>query len=141
MAPASTARSSQCSATRGRDTDAERWGRRGLAEAPVSYWADGLRAQLTGLLLASGRGEEAVAVHRAESGRRALRQDYSRLRDTAERVGQWSGLRDWALEYLRDFRPAQLLHDGKRRSEPPLTRPTPGPRDWLGRCFLCNNMW
>jgi uncharacterized Zn finger protein len=31
-----------------------------------------------------------------------MRQDYSRLRETAERAGQWSGLRDWALEYLRD---------------------------------------
>jgi uncharacterized Zn finger protein len=86
----------------GRDTDAERWARRGLAEDPASYWADGLRAQLTGLLLARGHGEEAVAVHRAEFERRTMRQDYSRLRETAERAGQWSGLRDWALEYLRD---------------------------------------
>jgi uncharacterized Zn finger protein len=86
----------------GRDADAERWARRGLAEDPASYWADGLRAQLTGLLLASGRGEEAVAVHRAAFERRALRQDYSRLRETAEHAGQWSGLRDWALELLRD---------------------------------------
>lgn len=85
----------------GRDADAERWARRSLAEDPASYWADGLRMQLTGLLLASGRGEEAVAVHRAEFERRALRQDYSRLRETAERAGRWSGLRDWALEYLR----------------------------------------
>lgn len=81
----------------GRDADAERWARRGLAEAPASYWTDGLRAQLTALLLASGHGEEAVAVHRAEFERRALRQDYSRLLETAERAGQWPGLRDWAL--------------------------------------------
>lgn len=85
----------------GRDADAEQWARRGLAEDPTSYWADGLRAHLTGLLLASGRGEEAVAVHRAEFERRALRHDYSRLRETAERAGQWPGLRDWAMEYLR----------------------------------------
>jgi len=85
----------------GRDADAERWARRGLAEDPASHWADGLRMQFTGLLLASGRDEEAVAVHRAQFERRALRQDYSRLRETAERAGQWSGLRDWALEYLR----------------------------------------
>jgi uncharacterized Zn finger protein len=61
-----------------------------------------LREQLAGLLLASRRGEEAVCVHRAEFERRTLRNDYSRLRDTAERAGQWSELREWALEYLRD---------------------------------------
>ena len=85
----------------GRGAGAERWARRGLAEDPAGYWADGLREQLTGLLLASGRGGEAVCVHRAEFERRALHQDYSRLQDTAERAGQWSGLREWALEYLR----------------------------------------
>ena len=57
--------------------------------------------QVTGLLLAGGRDEDAVAVHRAQFERRALRQDYFRLRETAERLGQWSGLQDWALEYLR----------------------------------------
>ena len=51
----------------GRGADAERWARRGLAEDPAGYWADGLRDQLAGLLLASGRGEEAVCVHRASS--------------------------------------------------------------------------
>jgi len=61
-----------------------------------------LREQLAGLLLASGRGEEAVSVHRAEFERRTLHQDYARLRDTAERAGKWSELREWALEYLRD---------------------------------------
>jgi hypothetical protein len=86
----------------GRAVDAERWARRGLAEDPASHWTDGLREQLVGLLLASGRGEEAVSVHRAEFERRTLRHDYARLRDTAERAGQWAGLREWALEYLRD---------------------------------------
>ena len=43
-----------------------------------------------------------MSVHRAEFERRTLRQDYARLRDTAERAGQWAGLREWALEYLRD---------------------------------------
>src|SRR6185437_1112594 len=48
----------------GRDVDAERWARRGLAEDPASHWTDGLREQLAGLLLASGRGQEAVrAAH------------------------------------------------------------------------------
>jgi len=86
----------------GRDADAERWARRGLAEDPASHWTDGLREQLAGLLLASGRGQEAVSVHRTEFERRTLRQDYARLRDTAERAGQWAGLREWALEYLRN---------------------------------------
>jgi uncharacterized Zn finger protein len=85
----------------GRGADAERWARRGLAEDPASYRADGSREQLAGLLLASGRGGEAVCVHRAEFERRTLHQDYSRLRDTAERAGQWPGLRERALEYLR----------------------------------------
>jgi uncharacterized Zn finger protein len=86
----------------GRTADAERWARRGLAEDPASHWTDGLREQLVGLLLASGRGQEAVSVHRAEFERRTLRQDYARLQDTAERADQWAGLREWALEYLRD---------------------------------------
>ena len=86
----------------GRDAGAERWARRGLAEDPASHWTDGLREQLVGLLLARERGQEAVSVHRAEFERRTLRQDYARLRDTAERAGQWAGLREWALEYLRD---------------------------------------
>jgi hypothetical protein len=30
----------------GRDAEAERWARRGLAEDPASYWADELREQL-----------------------------------------------------------------------------------------------
>ncbi len=51
-----------------------------LAEDPASYWADGLREQLAELLLASGRGEEAVSVHRAQFERRTPHQDYSRLR-------------------------------------------------------------
>jgi hypothetical protein len=46
--------------------------------------------------------EGSLRPGRVESERRALRQDYSRLRETAECVGQRSGLRDWALDYLRD---------------------------------------
>ena len=75
----------------GRGTDAERWARRGLAEGPASYWADGLREQLAGLLLASGRGEEAVCVHRAEFERRTLHQDYFRLREALDT--SWSAYR------------------------------------------------
>ncbi len=70
--------------------DAERWARRGLAEDPASHWTDLLREQLAGLLLASGRGEEAVSVHRAEFERRTLRQDYARLRDKCRKSSGWS---------------------------------------------------
>jgi hypothetical protein len=55
----------------------------------------------SGYTAAASAAAEAVSVHRAEFERRTLHQDYSRLRDTAERAGQWPELREWALEYLR----------------------------------------
>jgi hypothetical protein len=89
----------------------------GDVDAHVAVLAEnGLREQVAGLLLASGRGEEAVCVHRAEFERRTLHQDYSRLRDTAERAGQWPGLREWALEYLGAGNAA------RHRSSPSWTR-------------------
>jgi hypothetical protein len=86
----------------GRDQDAEEWTRKGLADEPSSPWADDLREQLAGLLLAGGRGDEAVAVHREVFEQRTLHQDYLRLRHVAERAGQWAELRDWALDFMRE---------------------------------------
>jgi hypothetical protein len=86
----------------GRDQDAEEWARKGLADEPSSPWADDLREQLADLLLAGGRGDEAVAVHREVFEQRTLHQDYLRLRHVAEQAGQWAKLRDWALDFMRE---------------------------------------
>lgn len=85
----------------GRDGDAERWARTGLAAERSDPWAGELREQLVGLLLGSGRGDEAVAICRETFERRTTHQDYLSLRQTAERAGQWPDLRDWALDFLR----------------------------------------
>jgi hypothetical protein len=85
----------------GRDGDAEQWARTGLAAERSGPWADELREKLVELLLSSGRGDEAVALCREVLERRTTRQDYLRLRQAAERAGQWPGARDWALDFLR----------------------------------------
>ena len=85
----------------GRDGDAEQWARKGLAAERSGPWADELREQLVELLLGSGRGGEAVAFCRETFERRTTRQDYLSLRQAAERAGQWPGLRNWALDFLR----------------------------------------
>jgi uncharacterized Zn finger protein len=109
----------------GRDRDAEEWARKGLAGEPSSPWNDGLRGQLAELLLGSGRGNEAVAMHREAFEQRTMHQDFLQLRNTAEQAGQWQELRDWALEFMRErartgkFRQVRLgelitvlLHEG-----------------------------
>jgi uncharacterized Zn finger protein len=85
----------------GRDGDAEQWARTGLAGECSDPWADELRDQLAELLLGSGRGDEAIAIYRAAFERRTIHRDYLRLRQAAERAGQWPDLRDWALDLLR----------------------------------------
>ena len=62
-----------------------------LPEGFQSNLPVGFTPLVLGLLLASGRGQEAVSVHRTEFERRTLRQDYARLRDTAERAGMAVG--------------------------------------------------
>jgi uncharacterized Zn finger protein len=86
----------------GRDDDAEQWARKGLAEHPSSYQTDRLRDQLVDLLLDGGRGPEAVAVRREIYERRAINQDYLKLRDAAQQAGQWADLSGWALNLVRD---------------------------------------
>jgi hypothetical protein len=86
----------------GREREAEQWARQGLAAEPLSPWADRLREQLAGLLLGSGRGDEAVAMYRDVFERRATHSDYARLRKAAEQAGKWQDLRVWALDLLRE---------------------------------------
>ena len=80
----------------------EGWARKGLAAEPLSPWTDALREQLAGLLLGSGRGDDAVAMHRDVFERRATHSDYLRLRKAAEQAGQWKELRSWALDFMRE---------------------------------------
>ena len=94
----------------GRDGDAEQWARKGLAAERSGSWADELREQLVELLLSSGRGDEAVAIYREAFERCTIHQDYLRLRQVAERAGQWPDLRDWALDFLRDRARAEAFH-------------------------------
>ena len=86
----------------GRDDDAEQWARKGLAEQPSGFQTDRLRDQLVDLLLDGGRGAEAVAVTREIYERRAIHQDYLKLRHAAQQAGQWPDLSGWALNLLRD---------------------------------------
>jgi tetratricopeptide (TPR) repeat protein len=86
----------------GRDDAAEQWARKGLAEHPSGPQTDRLRDQLVDLLLDGGRGADAVAVCREIYERRAIHQDYLKLRHAARQAGQWPDLSGWALNLLRD---------------------------------------
>ncbi|HLK00744.1 MAG TPA: hypothetical protein VKU39_12665 [Streptosporangiaceae bacterium] len=86
----------------GRDDDAEQWARQGLAEHASGFQTDRLRDQLVDLLLDGSAGAEAVAVRRAIYERRALHQDYLKLRQAAQQAGNWADLNGWALDLLRD---------------------------------------
>lgn len=70
----------------GRDSEAEEWVRRGLADDPSSPWTDGLREQLADLLVHTGRADEAVAMYREVFERRTMHQDFLRLRVAAARA-------------------------------------------------------
>jgi hypothetical protein len=54
------------------------------------------------LLFDGGAGAEAVAVRREIYERRAIHQDYLKLRHAAQQAGQWADLSGWALNLLRD---------------------------------------
>jgi hypothetical protein len=86
----------------GRDDDAEEWVRRGLADDPSGPWTDDLREQLADLLVGSGRAGEAVGMYREVFERRAMHQDFLRLRDTAGMAQRWPELRSWALDLMRE---------------------------------------
>jgi hypothetical protein len=86
----------------GRDDAAEQWARKGLAEHPSGFQTDRLRDQLVDLLLDGDREADAVAVCREIYERRAIHQDYLKLRHAAQQAGQWPDLSGWALNLLRD---------------------------------------
>jgi hypothetical protein len=86
----------------GRDDAAEQWARKGLAEYPSGFQTDRLRDQLVDLLLDGDREADAVAVCREIYERRAIHQDYLKLRHAARQAGQWPDLSGWALNLLRD---------------------------------------
>ncbi|NVI89220.1 hypothetical protein [Actinomadura sp. BRA 177] len=85
----------------GRDAEAERWAREGLARDGAGHQADVLRDRLVDLLLDHGRGDEAIALRRAALEHRTMHIDYMALRKTAERAGRWPDLRDSALSVVR----------------------------------------
>lgn len=85
----------------GRNRDAEGWARKGLATQHSNPWTDALREQLAQLLVEDGRGDDAVTLCREVFERRTTHADYFRLRNIAERAGQWKVLRDWALDFMR----------------------------------------
>ncbi len=86
----------------GRDDDAGQWARQGLAEHPSGPQTDRLRDQFVDVLLDGGAGADAVAVRREIYERRALHQDYLKLRHAAQQAGQWADLSGWAVNLLRD---------------------------------------
>jgi len=86
----------------GRDDAAEQWARKGLAEHHSGPQTDRLRDQLVDLLLDGDREADAVAVCREIYERRAIHQDYLKLRHAAQQGGQWADLSGWALSLLRD---------------------------------------
>jgi hypothetical protein len=86
----------------GRDDAAEQWARKGLAEHHSGPQTDRLRDQLVDLLLDGDREADAVAVCREIYERRAIHQDYLKLRHAARQAGQWPDLSGWALNLLRD---------------------------------------
>jgi uncharacterized Zn finger protein len=71
--------------TAGRDSEAEEWVRRDLADDPSSPWTDGLREQLAELLVDTGRADEAVAMYREVFERRTMHRDFLRLQVAAGR--------------------------------------------------------
>jgi len=73
-----------------------------IIEAGDAASAGRLRDQLVDLLFDGGRGAEAVAVRREIYERRAIHQDYLKLRHAAQQAGQWAHLSGWALSLLRD---------------------------------------
>lgn len=94
----------------GRDDDAGQWARQGLAKHPSGPQTDRLRDQLVDLLLDGGAGADAVAVRREIYERRALHQDYLKLRNAAQQAGQWVDLSGWAVNLLRDRAHAELWY-------------------------------
>jgi tetratricopeptide (TPR) repeat protein len=85
----------------GRAADAESWAQRGLGIGnPIDQ--DRLRDVYADLLLERGATDEALAMRWQLFDRYPTRIHYAGLRRTAERTGDWPGLRDKAIGRLRD---------------------------------------
>jgi uncharacterized Zn finger protein len=85
----------------GRAADAERWARRGLGIGnPIDQGK--LRDTYVNLLLDRGATDEASAMRWQLFDQHPTQTHYKDLRCTAERTGEWPGLRDKAIGRLRD---------------------------------------
>jgi tetratricopeptide (TPR) repeat protein len=85
----------------GRAAEAERWARRGLGIGnPIDKGR--LRDIYVDLLLERGATDEAFAMRWQVFDQHPIQTHYNDLRRTAERTGDWSGLRDKAIGRLRD---------------------------------------
>jgi hypothetical protein len=85
----------------GRSADAERWAQRGLGIGnPIDEGK--LRDAYVDLLLERGATDEAFALRWQLFDRNPTRTHYDDLRRTAERTGDWPGVRDKAIGRLRD---------------------------------------
>jgi hypothetical protein len=85
----------------GRTADAERWARRGLGIGnPIGQGK--LRDTYVNLLLDRGATDEASAMRWQLFDQHPTQTHYNDLRRTAERTGEWPGLRDKAIGRLRD---------------------------------------
>ncbi|MGH3939127.1 MAG: DUF6880 family protein [Pseudonocardiaceae bacterium] len=85
----------------GRTADAERWARSGLGTGnPIDKGK--LRDIYVDLLLERGVTDEAFAMRWQIFDQHPTHTHYNDLRRTAERTGDWSGLRDKAIERLHD---------------------------------------
>jgi hypothetical protein len=96
----------------GRAADAERWAQRGLEIGnPIDKGK--LRDAYVDLLLERGAADEAFALRWQLFDRNPTRTHYDDLRRTADRIGDWPGVRDKAIRRLRDAttgRPAYADH-------------------------------
>jgi uncharacterized Zn finger protein len=83
----------------GRAAEALAWAERGLREAsqPDEQLAD----YVVERYCSAGRDDDAVTVRRGRFGAAPGVSAYQKLRDVAERAGNWQQVRQWALELLR----------------------------------------
>ncbi|MEU9171155.1 DUF6880 family protein [Streptomyces sp. NPDC048420] len=84
----------------GREAEATDWARRGLEAHPASPFKPQLMDELVALLIAGGKGEEAVSVRRDVFARTPLASAFAAVAATAREVGSPQTV-TWALDLLR----------------------------------------
>jgi hypothetical protein len=85
----------------------------GVAGGGQSSW---LAEFLVQAYLECGRGNDALELRRSQVSAEPTREQYARLRETAEQVGRWAEVRPWALDVLTvsgDALVGALLDDGE----------------------------